>query len=91
MSNVDELRDRLSVALGDSVEADRVWRRAMKHDARPGNEGSDGAGERQRLDALWRDREGTRRDVESLRTAVAEALEPGRLSFWFRTRGKRRG
>lgn len=50
MSKIDDLRERLVVALVQSAHAERVWRRAMAHDARPENEGADDLDARLRLD-----------------------------------------
>ena len=83
MTNKQKLNRRLSIAVSEAKDADRIWRLAMAAHAR------DGQGEtsavRRHLDALWQERERAHIRVVELRWLAHRKLDrnPESLSARF--------
>lgn len=68
MMNKQDLSRRLSVAIADAKDADRVWLLATAQHERVDSEDLDA---RRRLDALWQERERAHHRVVELRWAAS--------------------
>lgn len=88
MTNTQDLNRRLSSAIAEAKDADRVWQLAMASAVEARSD--DHPEGRRRLDALWQERERAHARVLELRWLMHRRLQRRPEGFRSRLRGVRR-